>query len=140
MICRSKEIKVFTFSTGQHNSISWIKLRDYSNLFWMKKPISSMIWYPSKLSYVSGERAYRAASFLFHYMPAYILDFPALLLGRKASRVLYSSMQKFIHSTIINYCLLNRYTSTPKQTSACPPPASLRCGNGNLLTRTSFLF
>jgi len=62
-------------------------------MFWMKKPASSMIWYPSKLRYVSGERAYGAAAFLFHYVPAYMLDFPALLLGRKASRVLYSSMQ-----------------------------------------------
>jgi len=49
-----------------------------------------MGWYPSKLRYVSGERA---ATFLFHYVPAYILDFSALLLGKKTSRVLYSSMQ-----------------------------------------------
>ena len=94
MICGSKEIiKVFTCSTGQHNAIRWKNLRDYSYMFWMKKPASSMIWYPSKLRYVSGERVYGAAAFLFHYVLAYILDFPALLLGRKASRVLYSSMQ-----------------------------------------------
>ena len=93
MFYRSKEIKVFTCSTGQHNSISWKKLRDYSYMFWMKKPTSSMIWYPSKLRYVSGELAYKTAAFLYHYMPAYLLDFPALLLGRKTSRVLYSSMQ-----------------------------------------------
>jgi len=69
-------------------------------MFWMKKPASSMVWRPSELSYFSSKFAYRAAVFFYHYMPAYILDFPALLMGKKTNRVKFitvSNTGTFIH-------------------------------------------
>ena len=80
---------MFTCSTGQHNPIKWVNLRDYTKLFWMKKPMSSMVWYPNDLSHFSGKYAYQIAAIIYHFLPAYILDCVALLLGKKAKLVYF---------------------------------------------------
>jgi len=101
---RSKDIKVFTSSTGQHNPIKWVELRDYTNSFWKKMPVSSMVWYPNNLSLFSGKYSYQVATFLYHHLPAYIIDCVALLLGRKA-RLVYLNLTSFTLFEIYNYSI-----------------------------------
>lgn len=86
-VCRSKEIKVFTCSTGHRNPIKWGQLRDYG-LGDVREsfPASEAIRYPS-VSYLSGINAYLVANFLFHYTPAYIIDFITLIIGKKTKLV-----------------------------------------------------
>ncbi len=86
---RSTDIKVFTSATGHHNQVKWANLRDYTNIFWKQKPLSSMLWYTNNLNLFTGKHAYQIASFLYHYLPAHILDCVARLLGRKPRLVYF---------------------------------------------------
>jgi len=85
-IYRSKEIKVFTCSTGLQNPIKWGQLHKHLEELRMKFPFSGMFWYPNPI-YVSSKYAYHTAAFFFHYIPAYMIDFIAFFIGKKTRAV-----------------------------------------------------
>lgn len=80
------EVKVFTSSTGQHNPMTWGQFSKYSFDLVDEFPGTNVLWYPST-SYLPGKYTYKAAFFLYHYVPAYIVDFIALLMGKKTQFV-----------------------------------------------------
>ena len=87
------EVKVFTSSTGQHNPMTWGQFSKYSFDLVDDFPTTGLFWYPST-SYLPGKYAYKVAFFLFHYIPAYIVDFIALLTGKEP---------KFVNQYIIHF-------------------------------------
>ena len=88
-IGRSKEVKVYNSSTGDDNPLNWGQFRTYGFEAWMDHPGCDMLWYPS-ISFISGEWTYKIAAFLFHYLPAYTLDFFMHLIGRQPKLVRFS--------------------------------------------------
>lgn len=86
IIIRPKEVKVFTYSTGQHNPIKWGQIRDYISDLRMAIAVSGMLWYPNVM-YITSKTAYHIATFLFHYIPAYIIDFLTFIVGKKTKLV-----------------------------------------------------
>lgn len=86
-INRSNEIKVFTCATGHQNPIKWGELHQYVNELRMKLPCSGMVWYPNPTQ-VTSKYAYQIAAFFYHHIPAYIIDFLALFIGKKTKLVL----------------------------------------------------
>jgi len=45
-----------------------------------------MFWYPNP-THVTNKYAYQIATFFYHYIPAYIIDFLALFIGKKTKLV-----------------------------------------------------
>ena len=84
---------MFTSSTGQHNPMTWGQFSKYSFDLVDDFPTTGLFWYPST-SYLPGKYAYKVAFFLFHYIPAYIVDFIALLTGKEP---------KFVNQYIIHF-------------------------------------
>lgn len=101
LIDRSKEVKVYNCSTGDHNPLNWGQFRTYGFETWMKHPGCDMLWYPS-ISFISGEYSYRIAAFLFHYLPAYTIDFLSRLIGRQPKLVLIYSLLRTLSITSKN--------------------------------------
>ncbi len=83
---RPKEVTVYNCSTGDQNPLSWGRFRDIGFEAWMDEPGGDIMWYPS-ISFISGEWNYRIAAVLYHYIPAYTLDFLARILGKQPNLV-----------------------------------------------------
>lgn len=84
--CRSKEVKVYNCSTGDHNPLTWGDFRTIAFEAWMKDPGGDIMWYPS-ISFISNEWNYLIAAYIFHYIPAYIIDCLGRLLGKQPKLV-----------------------------------------------------
>lgn len=87
---KSNEVKVYNCSTGDQNPLSWGEFRTIAFDAWMEKPGGDIMWYPS-ISFISGEWNYTIAAYIFHYIPAYLIDFLARLLGKQPKLVRFYS-------------------------------------------------
>ena len=77
---------VYNCASGYHNPLTWGMIERLGRVALIKYPMSEVMWYPSG-SFKSNLTLHKIDVVLYHYLPAYFLDFLARLSGRPAMLV-----------------------------------------------------
>ncbi len=72
---------VYNCASGYHNPLRWGQIESLGRVALLKYPMSEVMWYPSG-SFKSNLTHHKIDVVLYHYLPAYFLDFLARLSGR----------------------------------------------------------
>lgn len=115
---RPQEIVTYSCSTSHRNPITWKQFRLYATEALMANPTKDMLWYPN-FTCQSNYFSHECIALFLHYIPAYILDFIALILGKPQRLVKTSSImipfQFSIHEKFLVFgFLLHRFDFTTK--------------------------
>jgi len=106
-ISKPQEIVMYSCSTSHQNPITWKQFRLYATEALMANPTKDMLWYPNftcQSNYISHE----CIALFLHYIPAYILDFIARILGKPQRMVrFYDKAHKAIDT--LSFYLLNSW-------------------------------
>ena len=117
---RPNNIAVYNCATGHHNPLTWGQIESLGRVALLKYPMSEVMWYPGG-GFKSNLLVHKIDVVLYHYLPAYFLDFLARLSGRPPMLVTASSKVDFCNS-IENQVLVSwsRSACTIKRTVPCP--------------------
>ena len=76
-----RSIPIYNCTSGSVNPITWGNIEEWALVSLLKYPMDTMVWYPGGgfKSHVLHDRVCR---FLFHYLPALVLDFILVLLWK----------------------------------------------------------
>ncbi|XP_039953324.1 putative fatty acyl-CoA reductase CG5065 [Bactrocera neohumeralis] len=79
---KTDNLAIYNCCTGQRHPIQWGEFVSYAMKHVRKHPLEGCLWYPTGV--LRMNRPLNAAhGFLVHYLPAYILDIVARLMGKK---------------------------------------------------------
>lgn len=80
---RTSEIPVYNLTRSDLNPITMKELREYgTNVVLNKYPFEMTLWYPGGISQ-ENRLIHKIHIILFHWIPAYIIDFIMLLIGQR---------------------------------------------------------
>lgn len=91
---------VYNCASGYHNPLRWGQIESLGRVALLKYPMSEVMWYPSG-SFKSNLTHHKIDVVLYHYLPAYFLDFLARLSGRPPMLV-----HPYFHTSSINLYLI----------------------------------
>ncbi|XP_057366398.1 putative fatty acyl-CoA reductase CG5065 [Daphnia carinata] len=78
---KPNNIVVYNCASGYHNPLTWGQIESLGRVALLKYPMSEVMWYPSG-SFKSNLTLHKIDVVLYHYLPAYFLDFLARLSGK----------------------------------------------------------
>jgi len=84
---RPNNIIVYNCASGHHNPLTWGQIETLGLVALLKYPMSEVMWYPGG-GFKSNLLVHKIDVVLYHYLPAYFLDFLARLSGRPPMLVL----------------------------------------------------
>jgi len=91
---KTNDIVVYNCSSGFHNPLTWGRIEKDGFKSLINYPMSDVMWYPGG-NFTSNLTKHKIEVVLYHYVPAYIIDFLARLSGRPAMLVrLYDKAHK----------------------------------------------
>ena len=90
LFSRSNDIVVYNCSSGFHNPLTWGRIEKDGFKSLIYYPMSDVMWYPGG-GFTSNLTQHKIEVVLYHYVPAYIIDFLARLCGRPAMLVKFHS-------------------------------------------------
>ena len=76
------QVPVYSSATGFLNPFTWGELKDLTVESWRQSPTPEMMWYPSAL-YCASNWWFKICMFIFHIIPAFLLDIYQLLSGQR---------------------------------------------------------
>lgn len=79
---RPQEIPVMNLTQGKTNPLTWGQVVEQGKEIVWKYPFEMMLWYPNGTIYRNKAFHYMSA-ILFHWLPAYFIDFLMLIFGQK---------------------------------------------------------
>lgn len=77
---RSGDLSIFHCTSSTYNPFRWDAVVDRTNELLHSYPLKSAVWYPH-LKFMSSLFMFKISAILFHFIPAYILDFVTKLAG-----------------------------------------------------------
>jgi len=78
---KPNNIIVYNCASGHHNPLTWGQIETLGLVALLKYPMSEVMWYPGG-GFKSNLLVHKIDVVLYHYLPAYFLDFLARLSGR----------------------------------------------------------
>lgn len=82
MFYRQKEIPVYNLTQAEINPVKWQEVIDLGKEVIAEYPFEIVLWYPGG-GFHKNELQHTILALLFHWIPAYFIDFMMFLLGRK---------------------------------------------------------
>ncbi|XP_073974468.1 putative fatty acyl-CoA reductase CG5065 [Rhodnius prolixus] len=79
---KQEEIPVFNLTQAKTHQITWGQILDYGKGCVLKNPFEMMLWYPNGNIHKS-KAVHNINVLLFHWLPAYIIDFLLFIFGQK---------------------------------------------------------
>lgn len=89
-LCR-KGVQVFNCASGSLNPLKWKDFRRYAMNACDNYPVKEVLWRPG-CNYRLNTFVFKAEVYLYHYLPAHILDVLARISGRKPFLVSVSTL------------------------------------------------
>lgn len=77
---KSSELSIFHATSSSYNPFRWDAVIDRTNELLHMYPLKSAVWYPH-LKFMSSLIMFKISAILFHFIPAYILDFVTKIAG-----------------------------------------------------------
>lgn len=77
---RSAEVAIFHATSSTYNPFRWNAVVERTNELLHSYPLKSAVWYPH-LKFMSSLLMFKISAILFHFIPAYILDFVTKIAG-----------------------------------------------------------
>ncbi|XP_050358549.1 putative fatty acyl-CoA reductase CG5065 [Nymphalis io] len=110
---KSKEVKVCNMTQSRRNPLTWKESLDAGRKIINEYPFSVCLWYPGG-SIKKCKLYHKIHAFFAHLIPAYLVDFLMILLGKKTFMVklqkrINDGLEVFHHYTIKEWCFKNDY-------------------------------
>jgi alcohol-forming fatty acyl-CoA reductase len=77
---RSGDLSIFHCTSSTYNPFRWDAVVERTNELLHSYPLKSAVWYPH-LKFMSSLFMFKISAILFHFIPAYILDFVTKIAG-----------------------------------------------------------
>ncbi len=81
-VALSQEIPIYNCTSGSINPIRWGQIESWGLESILKHPLDTLLWYPGG-SFKTSPAYDRVCRVIFHYIPAYIVDFVMMVLRKK---------------------------------------------------------
>ncbi|XP_068621786.1 fatty acyl-CoA reductase wat-like [Battus philenor] len=98
---------VYNYVSSVEQPLTWKNFMKYNEIYGLKVPTKQAVWY--YLFYITPSKfLYTLTCFLLHWIPAYIIDAIAVLIGKKPMlKKAYTKIEKF--SSVIGYFALREW-------------------------------
>ncbi|XP_044260395.1 fatty acyl-CoA reductase wat-like [Tribolium madens] len=92
---KNDSIPIYNYVSSVENSVTWCEYNTLNKIHGTKYPLQKALW-TIKITAISDPRLYLLMRILLHLIPAFLLDFGAIILGQKPRLVrMYSKIHKF---------------------------------------------
>jgi len=79
---RPKDVPVYNITCADHRKMQWGEVIEMSKEIGYRYPMEAGLWYPDGCI-TTNKLHHNINVLLFHWLPAYLIDFILLLLGQK---------------------------------------------------------